>query len=461
MIRTDTDRMYKSAQDLIRLSEQMYGVSGDVTRSEQSLTRCSTVVQRASASLHSLERSISELSEHMFRSAHLLKQMAADYEVTERRCMGENLVLGDKKDSSLPFVEPVIKEKVVMVGPGGTPDTPFFRGILLPEFLEVLDSPLNILTSILKGAGDSGDYIDIDQLAGLGLAGNLLEYISNLSKMLGNQTGLEAYQSALTMITTSESVFSGTQSFLSKLVKVGDRGYFDSDWLRPLNTLNMYSNAVGFSNDVLSAYKSYMEYKNGSEKGYNVISEIINAGGSVIDFGGSIYKFQFLSNPRVLHTLTKGGEDATELIVDSSAKSLGAYLLIADAGVSFTKTAVQKWGEYSEDGKIDSNDIAHIGMYSSMHGLNSLAFGVIPDDIVDKGVEKLDNWAVQKGQIGADYILKHKTLNKMFQSGGIGEVTATISGTVLGNLEYGIKKKVERATYGISVIKSAYQHLFQ
>lgn len=460
MIRTDTDRLQKNANDLIQLSEEVRRISDDVRRSERGLNRCSTVVQRAGGALNSYEQSIYQLSDNIYRSAKILDLIAEHYEQTERQCMRVALKSEGKKDFSFPFIGSAIVQPVITVGPGGTPHTPYFRDILLPKIMELLDSPLNILTSILKGAGDSGDYIDIDQLAGLGLAGNLLEYISNLIKMFGNQTGLEAYQSSLTMITTSESVFSSTQSFLSKLVKIGDRGYFDSDWLRPLNTLNMYSKSIGFSNDVLSAYKSYKDYQNGTGKGYNAVSEMINATGSAVNFGGSIYKFQFLSSPRVLHTLTKGGKDATELVVDSSAKSLGAYMLVADAGFSFTKTAVQKWGEYSEDGKIDINDIAHIGMYSSMHGLNSLAFGVIPDDIVDKGVEKLDNWAVQKGQIGADYILKHKTLNKMFQSGGIGEVTATITGTVLGNLEYSARKKIEHS-FVVSTIKSTYQSIFQ
>lgn len=147
--------------------------------------------------------------------------------------------------------------------------------------------------------------------------------------------------------------------------------------------IGLFLSAPNFANSVLELYK---EIKNGGGFWDELLS-VVSSGGKFTGSAAQVW--------------TIGTEAAKKL-----APAM-VYLNIALAGIDFISEGIETYDKVSADGKVDMNDIAEMGIRSSIKGLDSLfCFGLLDEDKVS---EFIMNWAKNKGnEIGNHMVEAYK-----------------------------------------------------
>ncbi len=202
---------------------------------------------------------------------------------------------------------------------------------------------------------------------------------------------------------------------LYKKMDVG--GLLEGRWGSKVAGLGVVASTVGLLGKIAEAAGG------DNSTGWNIASNVFDAGSGVFDLGKSIYEFKNFGK------LTESG----------LWTSAGQWATLGETVTSTISQALESIGKYSADGTWDLGDTAATGIDSAMAGLEKLISGVTFGTIsaktfgtdTDQMSDAVKNWAGNTGKSAGEYILNNKDLLNKYQNGStLDKIGITFTATV-------------------------------
>lgn len=245
----------------------------------------------------------------------------------------------------------------------------------------------------------------------LKLTSSALSYIASLYTFYNaeyNDTS-DRISGGLKIVKSSTSMWDGVYKYLEKSLKTMDAARFGKKYQAIVGGVSLVGSLSGLTGSAINSFKILTD-KN--SKGYEKISAILKNTSSASDVTQSIANLKWGQKvlSRDIHAKYQWGVAAKNAPKLDKVSTVTSVLgVVADTGIG----AVNKYGEVSADGFVDSRDFAEIGISGSVHGLTSvvsgLTFGVSDviglSDSADAISDGIVNFADTKG---VDFATSHR-----------------------------------------------------
>ena len=220
---------------------------------------------------------------------------------------------------------------------------------------------------------------DKDASNDLKLTSSALSYIASLYTFYNADYGdtSDRISGGLKIVKSSTSMWDGVYKYLEKSLKTMDAARFGKKYQAIDGGVSLVGNLGGFTGSAIDSFKILTD-KN--SKGYEKISALLKNISSASDVSQSIANLKWGQKVlrRDIHAKYQWGVAAKNAPKLDKATTITAVLgVVADTGIG----AVNKYGEVSADGFVDSRDFAEIGISGSVHGLASIVSPSVVSDL--------------------------------------------------------------------------------
>lgn len=399
-IKADISLLKASAERFAEFSKDAAGKAEAVQFLKRDMRSKLKAENRIREKLQETEDQLRALKEDADLMGHCLYEIAALYEKTEVQCVD---TLGGTasgiEDSVLPFGN----------GPGGG-----FRGDT-PEDPDT-DSEFKQFLALLKALLGLSDKTDTYDKGGITKGG--ISYLEALySFWTGNKKGLTGARDVLKLADKSAGVWTDYYDYLKDFYN-GAGKTFSMKNQRIVKGVAIGGDVFGLLSTLCGTVNTIRSSDHNTLAG--VTGEILGCGDNVIDIVEDVIKLKHID--AAAGTFTKG---------NGLYSPLSLYVTIVKGYTEAFGQGFKSYDKYSADGTFDSNDAARTGVEFGVSGLYSMAesltFGLISEDTLGISASDIstgmENWAVNTGRNGGNYILSHPDLYNSYQnSGPIGKV---------------------------------------
>lgn len=281
---------------------------------------------------------------------------------------------------------------------------------------ENIKTRLNLLSGINKNIGKYGDNEELT------LSSSVLGYLSKLCGVAtsNSKSGLDITSNFLSLFESSVEVEKGIFDYYEKTLHPYEAMKLDGRFGKTILGLNFVSSFLGATNEGIGTYQVFVDPNSSA---FDKAAQSLKMGDSVFDFGGNTYIAYQASNKSLQFISSASGSSkavnqilatdqtlkyTTSSVATKNISKVGTALAIGSVVTSTASSGIKRYGEVSADGKLDVVDVASVGVYGSLSGLNtvtsSLTFGVVSfdsekvaSDLENESSEfvKGDSWAAQ------------------------------------------------------------------
>lgn len=206
----------------------------------------------------------------------------------------------------------------------------------------------------------------------------------------------------------STSMWNGIYKYCENSLKTLDASRFGKKYQSKVGLVSLVGSICGFTSDAINTFKTLV---NEDSEGYEKISTLLKNISSGADVAKSVVNLKWGQKvlTRDVHAKYQWGVASKNVAnVDKANTIISVLDVVVDTGVG----AVNKYGEVSADGVVDSGDFGEIGVSGSVHGLTSvvsgLTFGVSDAlGLSDRADEISDNIIEFADTKGADFVRTH------------------------------------------------------
>ena len=283
--------------------------------------------------------------------------------------------------------------------------------------VKIEESVLKNASSLLNAVGKKKKDKDASLIAAL------LSYLSSLCGVATKDTTqkTKAASSFLSLFKASGKMELGLYKYYEQKLNVFDTMRLDKKFGKTMTGISLLTKIASTADEGLDTYNTFTDSKSSA---YDKSAQVLEMTGSVFDLGVNSYTTVMASKKylRYVDSISGGSKKVVnQILVDtrelkyttSSAVSkkiakASTIVALADVGVSTVASGIRQWGKVSQDGTVSVEDVASVGMYGSLSGLNtvtsSLTLGVVhfDSDGVAKDLEKKasdfaksDSWAAE------------------------------------------------------------------
>ena len=225
---------------------------------------------------------------------------------------------------------------------------------------------------------------------------SLLGYVGSAINAfhIGTKPRTDVVSDFVSLLKSSADVETGLFDYFEKALHPYEAFKLDTKFGSAMTKLKIGSGILEVVDSGIDVYKTFKDPESSS---YDKAAEVIQSFSPMVQLGGDVYvasqcsskTLQFVNTCPATNQIlaTYELEYATTKAVATKAKNIGAGVTIVSAVVSGGSAAIKEWGEVRQDGKIDVEDAASIGMNFGVGGLCSMAKSVTCG-IVDIDAEK-------------------------------------------------------------------------
>lgn len=248
------------------------------------------------------------------------------------------------------------------------------------------------ISSIVGAAGKIGNSNEAS------LGKSILSYLSTVCGVAstGCDTETDVTSEMLSLLKSSGKTWTDLYKYYEKTLNPYEASKLADRFSPTATNVSIGSSIAGLINEGVKTYRSFVDSESTA---YDDAAQALKLLGATGEFGGNAYiasqastkTLQFVSSFDGSKTAVNQILATDQTLKYTTSKTVTKKISNAQAGIavgnvviSTVSGGVKRYGEVSEDGSVDVQDAASIGLYSSLSGLdtvaNSLTFGIVDFD---------------------------------------------------------------------------------